>query len=94
MSMVTCSAADTEPSWELLAAAACEQEESMRPGEDRIVRPVPRWGADSSLIEDWFNAGEELQHSKLELPIEEPDRWERALQWMRSLAVATGLRPA
>jgi len=80
------------------------REEDPMPGElkQRVAIPVEdwerfvsgRWGEDSPLIEDWFDAGEELQHSNVELMIEEPDRWERALQWMRSLAVATGLRPA
>jgi hypothetical protein len=54
---------------------------------------VGRWGKDTRLIEDWFDAGEELQNVTTELTIEEPDRWAIALQWMRSLAVATGLRP-
>ena len=54
---------------------------------------VGRWGKDARLIEDWFDAGEELQNTTTELDIEEPDRWAVALQWMRSLAVSTGLRP-
>ncbi len=75
-------------------------EEDEMPGElkDRVAVPIAgwpeaqmvgRWGGDTRLIEDWFSAGEELQHCTTELLIEEPDRWERAFSWMRSLAVAT-----
>jgi hypothetical protein len=79
------------------------REEAEMPGElrQRVAIPVEdweaflaaRWGDDGGLIEEWFDAGEELQNSRMELTIEEPDRWERTLQWMRTLAVATGLRP-
>jgi hypothetical protein len=55
--------------------------------------PGPGWGEHESLIEEWFDAGEALARSELELPIEEPDRWERAAQWLLSLASAVGLRP-
>lgn len=71
--------------------------------QDRIVEPVQgwprfeqhRWGEDQELngmIEDWFDAGDELQHVDTlvhDLKIDEPDRWERAFHWVRSLLVAT-----
>jgi hypothetical protein len=68
----------------------------------RVVEPVqgwdrflePAWGEDGGMIEEWFDEGEALQNSEVELQIEEPDRWERAMSWMRSLAVATRLIPA
>jgi hypothetical protein len=66
--------------------------------ESRVVEPVegwesfrknpPRWGDHNDMIEDWFGAGEELQHSRDEVEIDEPDRWERALDWVRTLFVA------
>jgi hypothetical protein len=67
---------------------------------DRIVEPIQgwnayrNWGEDASLIEEWFDEGEALAESDIEVNIEEPDRWERALQWIRSLVVAARLRPA
>ena len=68
--------------------------------QDRIVEPVQgwhrleqeRWGEHHELIEDWFDAGHELQHVDTLLhPVEivEPDRWERTVHWVRSLLVAT-----
>jgi hypothetical protein len=71
-------------------------------GGYRIVEPVKgwqplnfkMWGDDAFQIEEWFDAGESLEFDKndWEVKIEEPDKWERALQWVRSLAVATGLK--
>ena len=53
------------------------------------------WGNDSSLIEQWFDDGELLEFSDTELYLDdEPDRWARALGWMRSLAIATRILPA
>ena len=67
---------------------------------DRVAEPVEGWerfehegwGEHNELIEDWFDAGDEIQHLDTrvhELDIDEPDRWERALHWVRSLLVAT-----
>jgi len=53
---------------------------------------TPDWGEEGFAIEQWFDEGEELEYSDIELFIEEPDRWERAVQWMRSLVDAAGLR--
>lgn len=53
-----------------------------------------RWGEDSQMVEEWFAAGETLQYSTSELEIDEPDRWERALQWMRSIFDSPRLRTA
>ena len=39
------------------------------------------------FIEEWFDAGESLQFSGDELEIDEPDGWERAVQWVRALLV-------
>jgi hypothetical protein len=71
---------------------------------DRIVEPVEgwqvyeltkrRWGKDQRMIEEWFDEGEELQHRELDVEIDEPDGWERAVTWVRSLAIATKLIPA
>jgi len=69
----------------------------------RIVEPVggwdawrahasEDWGDDTAFVQDWFRAGDELQNLDTlvhELNIDEPDRWERALHWVRSLLVAT-----
>lgn len=52
---------------------------------------VVQWGTESLSIEQWFDEGEELEYSDIELFIEEPDRWERAVQWMRSLVDAAGI---
>lgn len=86
--------------------AGGDEERAMRVEDlmkgDRIVEPVEgwqrfverSWGEDQRMIEEWFDEGEELQHRDLELEIDELDRWGRALQWVRSLAVATRLIPA
>ena len=68
---------------------------------DRIVEPVEgwqvyeltkrRWGNDQRMIEEWFDEGEELQHRELDVE-DEPDGWERAVTWVRSLAIATKLK--
>ena len=69
----------------------------------RIVEPIGgweqwrrrqqvSWGENTAMVEDWFDAGDELQHLDPllhDLKIDEPDRWERALHWVRSLLVAT-----
>jgi len=46
------------------------------------------------MIEDWFDEGDS-QHCATDLVIEEaePDKLERALGWVRSLAVATKVDP-
>jgi hypothetical protein len=65
--------------------------------QNRIVIPIPSWnarqawGEDLFPIEEWFDEGEALAHSDAEVFIDEPDRWERAMDWMRSLALASGL---
>ena len=78
-----------------------EEENSMYV-DNRIVEPVEGWeqylgsrsagwGDDQGLIEDWFDAGDALQFQDTlfnELKIDEPDRWERARDWVRSLLVA------
>jgi len=71
---------------------------------DRIVEPVEgwkvyeltkrRWGNDQRMIEEWFDEGEELQHRELDVEIDEPDRWERAATWFRSLVTVRKLIPA
>ena len=63
--------------------------------KSRVVEPVQGWqawkmsqrywGEHTPLIESWFCAGEELQHSELEIEVEEPDRWELARHWFRNL---------
>ncbi len=62
--------------------------------ESRIVEPIEGWQSfycdwDDDFVEDWFDAGEALQHSTLEVEIDEPDRMERALGWLRSLFIAS-----
>lgn len=70
--------------------------------ESRIVEPVGgwdawrshagEWGDDTAFVQDWFQAGDELQNLDTlvhDVKIDEPDRWERALHWVRSLLVAT-----
>ena len=69
--------------------------------ESRIVEPVggwdawhagEEWGDDTAFVQDWFQAGDELQNLDTlvhDVKIDEPDRWERALHWVRSLLVAT-----
>jgi len=62
------------------------------------------WGDDAPFVDEWFGEGDNFCERKpmqaLELELEmgrEQDREERldrALGWMRSLAVATGLVPA
>lgn len=63
-----------------------------------------KWGEDASFVEEWFGEGEDFCVSKpmqaLELEMEicqdmhREERIDRALGWVRSLAVATGLRTA
>jgi len=81
------------------------QEQSMIAVGSRIVEPVggweryverAGWGENQELIEDWFVAGDELQYVDTlvnDVEIDEPDRWERALHWVRSLLVAPRHRP-
>jgi hypothetical protein len=55
------------------------------------------WGDDSEFIENWFSAGEELQFVDTfvhDLHIEEPNQWERVMDWVRSVLVAARHRPA
>jgi hypothetical protein len=55
------------------------------------------WGEDSEFIESWFNAGEELQFVDTfvhDLHIEEPNQWERVMDWVRSVLVAARNCPA
>jgi hypothetical protein len=52
------------------------------------------WGENTTFIESWFEKGETLSQSETELSIDEPDRWTRALAWVRTLAAATGILPA
>ena len=65
--------------------------------ESRIVEPLQGWKSfytswDDDFVEDWFDAGEALQHSTLEVEIDEPDRMERALGWLRSLFIVSNQR--
>ncbi len=68
--------------------------------DDKFLEPVSTWNAEvgagwedeSFSIEQWFDEGEELEFTDIELFIEEPDRWERAIGWMRSLVDAAGIR--
>lgn len=82
----------------LEAAGATVSEERPMMAADRIVEPVggwqafraaSRWGENSLFVEDWFHAGEALQHATCEVQIDEPDRWERALLWVRTLLVGS-----
>lgn len=62
--------------------------------ESRIVEPLQGWKSfycdwDDDFVEEWFDAGEALQHSTLEVEIDEPDCMERALGWLRSLFIAS-----
>jgi hypothetical protein len=62
--------------------------------ESRIVEPIEGWQSfycdwDDDFVEDWFDEGEALQHSTLEVEIDEPDRMERTLGWLRSLFIAS-----
>jgi len=68
------------------------KEEFLEPVSAWKAEAGPLWGDESFSIEQWFNEGEELEFSDIELLIEEPDRWERAVQWMRSLVDAAGIR--
>jgi hypothetical protein len=77
------------------------QESEMNMDQGRIVEPVggwaawhdtADWGDDAAFVEDWFDAGDELQNLDTlvhDVKIDEPDRWERALHWVRSLLIAT-----
>ena len=69
----------------------------------RVAHPIQPWpprqkgvwsDGDSFPVDEWFDAGEGLAFCESELLIDEPDRWERAFQWVRSLAIATKLIPA
>lgn len=63
-----------------------------------------KWGDDASFVEEWFGEGDDFCEAKpmqaLELEMElceemhREERMDRALSWVRSLAVATGLRTA
>jgi hypothetical protein len=76
-----------------------------RPRARALPPPIPQayldelarreWGGDADMIEDWFDEGD-CQHCATDLVVEEPqpDNLDRALGWMRSLAVATKLIPA
>ena len=64
---------------------------------DGLARPAHlerTWGDDALLIAQWFDEGEALKDCPLELSSDEEDAWDQALHWVRSLAVATTLRPA
>jgi len=65
--------------------------------ESRIVEPIEGWKSyytnwDDDFLEEWFDEGEALQHSTLEVEIDEPDRLERAIGWLRSLFIASNHR--
>lgn len=69
----------------------------------RVVEPVEgwdafwarTWGDNTSFIEEWFDEGEELQHAHtLELEIDEPNHWERAVSWVREMITAARGRAA
>jgi hypothetical protein len=49
------------------------------------------WGENEGFIEGWFETGEALAESAVELQIDEPNRWERAVSWVRTLAAAAGI---
>lgn len=79
-----------------------DEEDWMYLMESRIVEPIEGWarfrargwGDNESFIKEWFDEGEALQHSSLELEIDEPDRIERALGWIRSLFMVSRVRTA
>ena len=62
------------------------------------------WGDDASFVEEWFGEGEDICGSRpmqaLELEMElcremhREERMDRALGWVRTIAVKTGLRNA
>lgn len=79
-----------------------DEEDWMYLMESRIVEPIEGWarfntcgwGDNTSFVEDWFDEGESLQHSSKELEIDEPDRFERALGWFRSLFMVSRVSTA
>lgn len=61
------------------------------------LEPLPSgdWGDDAAFIESWFDEGEALADTPLPPDaVPQPDKWERARDFMRSLAVSAGLLPA
>ena len=74
-----------------------DQEMMLLLRESRIVEPIEGWQSfyrdwDDDFVEGWFDEGEALQHSTLEVEIDEPDRVERAVGWLRSLFIASNQR--
>lgn len=62
--------------------------------QSRIAEPCQPWGPNNSFIEDWFDKGEALQYANdFEVKIDEPDRIERAVQWVRDLFNTPRIRP-
>jgi hypothetical protein len=76
-----------------------------RPRSRAVPPPIPKeyleelaqreWGGDAEMIEGWFDEGD-TQQCETDRLVEEPeiDGLDRALGWVRSLAVATKLIPA
>jgi hypothetical protein len=81
-------------------APGAEIEEEIMQTLRRIADPAvdwqptqSTWGDDHAFVQNWFEAGEALADQPQPYEAKQPgtDALDRALRWMRSVAVATGL---